>query len=47
MKSDNVRYLLGQMVLDGEVMKAARSRYYHPDRPELSDHPSQAPQPHN
>ncbi len=47
MKSDNVRYLLGQMVLDGEVMKAARGRYYHPDRPELSDHPSQAPQPHN
>jgi AAA domain len=39
MKSDNVRYLLGQMVRAGEVMKAARGRYYHPERNELSDTP--------
>ena len=47
MKSDNVRYLLGQMVRGGEVRKAARGRYYHPDRSELSDTPSQASQPHS
>ena len=47
MKSDNVRYLLGQMVQDGEVMKATRGRYYHPDRAELCDHPSQSSQTHN
>jgi hypothetical protein len=46
MKADNVRYLLGQMAECGEVMKAARGRYYHPDRSELSDTPSQASQPH-
>jgi hypothetical protein len=47
MKPYNVRYLLGQMVQDGEAMKATRGRYYHPDRSELSDTPSQASQPHN
>ena len=47
MKSDNVRYLLGEMVKDGEVMKATRGRYHHPDRAELADHPSQSSQPHN
>jgi AAA domain-containing protein len=47
MKSDNVRYLLGQMTESGEVMKAARGRYHHPDRSELSEDPSQALHPHN
>jgi hypothetical protein len=47
MKSDNVRYLLGQMVECGEVLKAARGRYYHPDRSDLSDTPSHTSQPHN
>jgi hypothetical protein len=46
MKSDNVRYLLGQMVESGEVMKAARGLYHHPDRSELAETPSQASQPH-
>lgn len=47
MKCDNVRYLLGQMVQADEVMKATRGRYYHPDRGELGDLPSQSLQPHN
>ena len=50
MKSDNVRYLLGQMTESGEVIKAARGRYYHPDHSELSElseGPSQASHPHN
>jgi hypothetical protein len=47
MKADNVRYLLGQMVECGEVLKAARARYYHPDRSDLSDTPSHTSQPHN
>jgi len=47
MKGDNVRYLLGQMVEAGEVIKVSRGRYYHPDRSELSETPSQASQPHN
>jgi hypothetical protein len=46
MKSDNVRYLLGQMVLAGEVIKAARGRYYHPSRADLADTPSHGSQPH-
>jgi AAA domain len=46
MKADNVRYLLGQMVECGEVLKAARGRYYHPDRSDLSDTPSHTSQPH-
>ena len=47
MKSDNVRYLLGQMTESGEVIKAARGRYYHPDHSELSEGPSQPSHPHN
>jgi hypothetical protein len=47
MKSDNVRYLLGPMVECGEVLKAARGRYYHPDRSDLSDTPSHPSHPHN
>jgi hypothetical protein len=47
MKSDNVRYLLGQMVQAGEVMKTTRGRYRHPDQVELSDPPSQSSQAHN
>jgi AAA domain len=46
MKSDNVRYLLGQMVESGEAIKAARGLYHHPDRSELAETPSQASQPH-
>jgi hypothetical protein len=46
MKGDNVRYLLGQMAECGEVSKAARGRYYHPDRSDLSDTPSHTSQPH-
>ena len=46
MKHDNVRYLLGQMAECGEVMKAARGRYYHPNRSELSESPLHPSQPH-
>jgi hypothetical protein len=46
MKCDNVRYHLGQMVPSGEVMKAARGLYYHPDRSEFREESSRASRSH-
>jgi hypothetical protein len=46
MKPDNVRYLLGQMVEAGEVLKASRGRYCHPHRSDLAEVPSQYSHPH-
>ena len=46
MKSNNVRYLLGQMVRAGEVTKAARGLYFHPERSDLSDPCSHGLHPH-
>jgi hypothetical protein len=35
-RRENVRFLLTKMVADGEVMKGARGRYYHPDHSHLA-----------
>jgi hypothetical protein len=35
LRRGNVRFLLGKMVTDGEVLKGGRAKYAHPDNPEF------------
>ena len=44
LRRGNVRFLLGKMVTDGEVLKGGRAKYAHPDNPEfLSVRPARKP----
>jgi hypothetical protein len=42
-RRENVRQLLGKMVEAGDVMKGARSRYYHPDHAHLAPTKAKGP----